>query len=50
VAGVESEDEARELAKRFHGEVEIGGELLWETLPGNPFAVFGGLGSTGAPF
>jgi len=50
VAGVESEDEARELAKRFHGEVEIGGELLWETMPGNPFAVFGGLGSAGTPF
>jgi hypothetical protein len=50
VAGVESEEEARELAKRFHGEVEIGGELLWETMPGNPFAVFGGLGSAGTPF
>jgi hypothetical protein len=50
IAGVDSEEEARELAARLHGEVEAGGELVWETVPGNPFAVFGGLGGTGTPF
>jgi hypothetical protein len=44
VAGTASEEEARELAKRVHGEVEPGGELVYETMPQNPFAVFGGLG------
>ena len=37
------------LAARVHGEVEPGGELVWETVPGNPFAVFGGLGGSGTP-
>jgi hypothetical protein len=32
---------------RAHGEVEPGGELVWETVPGNPFAVFGGMGGAG---
>src|SRR5262245_53922425 len=44
VAGTDTEDEARELAKRVGGDVEAGGELVWENAPGNPFAVFGGLG------
>jgi hypothetical protein len=44
LAGVEDEDDARALARRLHGEVEVGGELVWETMPGNPFAVFGGMG------
>ena len=43
IVGAASEDEARALARRLHGEVEPGGELVWETAPGNPFAVFGGL-------
>jgi hypothetical protein len=34
-------------APRAHGEVEPGGELVWETVPGNPFAVFGGMGGAG---
>lgn len=44
IVGTETEEEARELAKRVHGEVEPGGELVYETMPQNPFAVFGGLG------
>jgi hypothetical protein len=49
IAGVATEGEARALAARLHGEVEPGGEMVWETVPGNPFAVFGGLGGTGTP-
>lgn len=49
IVGVGSKEEAEELAARVHGEVEPGGELVWETVPGNPFAVFGGLGGSGAP-
>ena len=44
VAGTDTEEEARELAARVGGEVEAGGELVWESVPGNPFAIFGGLG------
>jgi hypothetical protein len=50
IAGTETEDEAKELAAKLHGEVEPGGELVWEVAPGNPWAVFGGLGSAGTPF
>ena len=49
IAGVETREEAERLAKSLHGEVEPGGELVWETIPGNPFAIFGGLGGTGTP-
>jgi hypothetical protein len=49
VAGTATRDEAKVLAERVHGEVEAGGELVYESLPGNPFAVFGGLGGTGTP-
>jgi hypothetical protein len=45
IAGTATREEADELARRLHGEVEPGGELVYETTPGNPFAVFGGLGS-----
>lgn len=45
IAGTASREEAEELAKRVHGEVEAGGELVWEAVPQNPFAIFGGLGS-----
>jgi hypothetical protein len=45
IVGTASEEEARELAQRVHGEVEPGGEVVWEVMPQNPFAVFGGLGS-----
>jgi hypothetical protein len=49
IAGVATREEAEELAARVHGEVEPGGELVWESTPRNPFAVFGGLGSDGTP-
>ena len=49
VVGAASEEDARALAQRIHGEVEPGGELVWEVTPQNPFAVFGGLGGTGTP-
>jgi hypothetical protein len=44
IVGASSREEADALAKRVHGEVEAGGELVWEVMPQNPFAVFGGLG------
>ncbi len=49
IVGTASKEEADALAARVHGEVEPGGELVWETVPGNPFAVFGGMGSSGGP-
>jgi hypothetical protein len=45
IAGTATRDEAVELAQRIHGRVEPGGELVYEVQPGNPFAVFGGLGT-----
>ena len=50
IAGTATREDAERLAARLHGEVEPGGELVWETLPGNPFAVFGGMGGAGTPF
>ena len=44
VAGTATREDASDLARRIHGEVEPGGELVWEVTPRNPFAVFGGLG------
>jgi hypothetical protein len=49
IVGTATKEEADALAARVHGEVEPGGELVWETVPGNPFAVFGGMGGSGAP-
>jgi hypothetical protein len=49
LVGANSEEEARELAKRLHGEAEASGELVYETLPQNPFVIFGGLGGSGTP-
>jgi hypothetical protein len=49
IVGASSREEAEELAKRLHGEVEPGGELVYEVAPQNPFAVFGGLGGAGTP-
>jgi hypothetical protein len=43
-AGTETREQAVELARRIHGRVEPGGELVYEVRPRNPFAVFGGLG------
>ena len=45
VVGAGSEQEARELAERLHGESEPSSELVWQVMRGNPFAVFGGLGA-----
>jgi hypothetical protein len=45
IVGASTEEDARELAKRLHGEVEAGGEVVWEAMPRNPFAIFGGIGS-----
>jgi hypothetical protein len=44
IVGAPSREEAQKLARRLHGEVEPGGELVWEAMPRNPFAVFGGFG------
>jgi hypothetical protein len=44
IVGAATRKEADALAQRVHGEVEAGGELVWEVMPQNPFAVFGGLG------
>jgi hypothetical protein len=49
IVGTASKDDAEALAARVHGEVEPGGELVWETVPRNPFAIFGGLGGAGTP-
>jgi hypothetical protein len=49
VVGAESREQAEELAARVRGEVQAGGELVWEVAPQNPFAVFGGLGGSGTP-
>jgi len=45
IAGTETREQAVELARRVHGSVEPGGELVYEVQPSNPFAVFGGLGT-----
>lgn len=53
LAGAANQDEAIALAERLRGEapegakveVEPGGAMVWEVTPGNPFAVFGGLGA-----
>jgi hypothetical protein len=45
IIGTESREQAVELARRVHGRVEPGGELVYEVQPQNPFAVFGGLGT-----
>jgi hypothetical protein len=44
IVGAATREDADTLSARLHGSVEPGGELVWETAPGNPFAVFGGLG------
>jgi hypothetical protein len=49
IVGTASKEDAERLAERVHGQVEPGGELVWETVPRNPFAIFGGMGSSGTP-
>lgn len=41
IAGCASKEQADALAKRVHGQVEPGGELVWEALEGHPFAIVG---------
>jgi hypothetical protein len=45
IVGTASREDADALAARLHGEVEPGGELVYEVEPTNPFAIFGGLGT-----
>ena len=45
IVGAASREDADALAARLHGEVEPGGQVVWETSPANPFAIFGGLGT-----
>jgi hypothetical protein len=49
IVGTASRTDAEALAERVHGDVEPGGDLVWEVVPGNPFAIFGGLGGSGTP-
>ena len=49
IAGASTKEEAEALAERVHGEAEPGSNLIWETVPGNPFSIFGGMGSSGTP-
>ncbi len=49
IVGASSRPEADELAQRLHGEVEPSPEAVWEVVPQNPFAIFGGLGGAGTP-
>jgi hypothetical protein len=49
LVGAASREDAEALAARIHGVVEPGSALVWETVPGNPFAIFGGLGGSGTP-
>jgi hypothetical protein len=53
LAGAANQDDAVALAERLRAElpegarveVEPGGGMVWEVMPQNPFAVFGGLGA-----
>jgi hypothetical protein len=45
IVGTASREDADSLAARLHGDVEPGGELVYEASPANPFAIFGGLGT-----
>jgi hypothetical protein len=49
IVGTSTREEAEELARRLHGEAEPAAQLAWEVAPRNPFAIFGGMGSSGTP-
>jgi hypothetical protein len=49
IVGTDTREEAVALAERLHGEVEPSSAFVWESVPQNPFVVFGGLGGTGTP-
>jgi hypothetical protein len=40
IVGAESREQADELARRLHGTVEPGGEMVWEAMSSRPFALF----------
>jgi hypothetical protein len=40
IAGCASREDAQALATQLHGDVEPGGQLVWEALKGHPFTVF----------
>jgi hypothetical protein len=44
LVGAATREEAQELAQQLHGQVEPGGEVVYEAMPRNPFAIFGGIG------
>jgi hypothetical protein len=44
IVGASSREEADALAQQLHGVVEPGGEVVYEAMPRNPFAIFGGIG------
>jgi sporulation related protein len=44
LVGASSREQAQALAQQLHGEVEAGGEVVYEAMPRNPFAIFGGFG------
>ena len=44
IVGTASREDADALAARLHGEVEAGGQVVYEVEPANPFAIFGGMG------
>jgi hypothetical protein len=44
IVGTATREDADALAQQLHGEVEAGGEVVYEAMPQNPFAIFGGLG------
>ncbi len=44
LVGASSREDALALADQLHGEVEAGGEVVYEAMPRNPFAIFGGIG------
>jgi len=47
IVGTASEEDARDLAGRLQGEVELGGEVVWEEgMPQGPFAIFRGVGGS----
>jgi hypothetical protein len=43
IVGAASREDADALAARLHGEVELGGEVVWEETPTSRFSIFGGL-------
>jgi hypothetical protein len=45
IVGTASKEEADTLAARLHGQAELGGEVVRDETPPNPFAIFGGLGA-----